>query len=141
MAYFPDQLRKCVAFVGSKDESGKYHFAGSGFWVARDGPANIKDTYRPVYFVTANHVIKKVREKSADNRVWLRVNIKNQGQDWIETPQVCWGIHPTHSTVDLAILKMGIDPRLGHIAWPLRSSVVKDMLDSHSRVNRKESYG
>lgn len=35
MAYFPPDLLKCVAFLGYKDQAGKFHFAGSAFWVSR----------------------------------------------------------------------------------------------------------
>jgi hypothetical protein len=74
VAYFPPDLLKCVVFLGYKDQAGKFHFAGSAFWVSRTGPDDIKNEYRPAYRATAAHVIDEIRRKVADNRVWIRVN-------------------------------------------------------------------
>jgi hypothetical protein len=78
MAYFPAELLKCVAFIGYKDGAGKFHFAGSAFWVSRDGPQDIKDQYRPAYLVTAAHVIDKAQESGTSNLVWVRTNTKDE---------------------------------------------------------------
>jgi hypothetical protein len=141
LAYFPDELLKCVAFVGYRDVSGKYHLAGSGFWISRWGPEDIKDVYRPAYFATAKHVITKVQKESSDDRVWLRLNTKAHGQSWYETPLACWVTHPTDETVDLAILKIGIDATFDHVTWPLEACVVNDSLDVVTTGDRKVELG
>jgi hypothetical protein len=140
MAYFPPELLKCVAFVGYKDQYGEHHFAGSGFWVSRPGRDDLKDQ-RLAYFVTANHVIQKVFTDARDERVWLRVNTKNEGQKWIDTPRICWHTHPTDPAVDLAISKIGIDGALDHMAWPLEGLVVNDSLDIATTGDRKVELG
>jgi hypothetical protein len=66
VAYFPAELLKCVAFLGYKDEDGKFHFAGSAFWVSRAGPEDIKG-HRPAYLVTAAHVIDQVQKNGRNN--------------------------------------------------------------------------
>lgn len=72
MAYFPDELLKCVVFVGYKDGKGNYQLAGSGFWISRPGPEDIKDIHRPAYFVTAKHVIAQIKKESSGNDIPLR---------------------------------------------------------------------
>lgn len=140
MAYFPPQLLKCVVFIGYRDQDGEYHFAGSGFWVSRSGPGDLRD-HRLAYCVTAWHVIQKVKEGAKDGRVWLRVNTENEGQKWIDTPQQCWHSHPTDSTVDLAISKIGIDEKFDHMAWPLEGLVLNDSLDIATTGDRKVELG
>jgi hypothetical protein len=140
MAYIPPELLKCVVFIGYRDQAGEYHFAGSGFWVSRPGQDDLKD-HRLAYCVTAWHVIQKVKEGAKDDRVWLRVNTKNEGQKWIETPKQCWHSHPSDSTVDLAISKIGIDGLFDHMAWPLESLVLKDNLDISTTGDRKIELG
>jgi hypothetical protein len=141
MAYFPDELLKCVAFVGYRDAVGEYHLVGSGFWISRPGPDDIKDIYRPAYFVTAEHVIAKVKKDSSDNRVWLRLNTKESGRIWKDFPIACWTTHPSDKSVDLAILKIGVDKEYDHTAWPLESCVLKDNLDVVATGDRKVELG
>lgn len=141
MAYFPDEILKCVTFLGYKDQRGDFTLAGSGFWVTRGGPSDVPHMNRLAYFATAAHVIEKVTQTSADKRVWLRVNTKDSRYKWYETPEVCWKQHPCDSTVDLAILKIGIDDSFDHVAWPLERSVVKDSLDTPESGDRKVELG
>jgi hypothetical protein len=141
MAFFPDELLKCVAFVGYKDAVGQYHLTGSGFWISRPGPDDIKDLYRPAYFVSAQHVIAKVQKDAFDGRVWLRLNTKQNGQTWYETPLTSWVTHPSDNTVDLAILKIGVDASFDHVTWPLELCVLKDSLDVMTTGDRKVELG
>lgn len=141
LAYFPEELLKCVTFVGYKDQHGEHHLSGSGFWVSRADPNDTGQTHRLAYFVTAAHVIDKVRESSADQRVWLRVNTKNAGQTWQDTPEAIWKHHPHDVTVDLAVAKMGIEARLDHAAWPLESLVANNNLDTPQTGDRKVELG
>jgi hypothetical protein len=139
MAFFPQELLKCVTFVGYRDQNEQYNLAGSGFWVTRQDPCNAR--HRLAYFVTAAHVIDKVRESSADRRVWLRANTRDGGRTWQETPEICWKHHPTDPTVDLAVLKIAIPETLEHMAWPLESSILQDSLDTEQTGDRKVQLG
>lgn len=141
MAYIPDELLKCVAFLGFKNQHNGYGFAGSSFWISRSGPDDIKEEYRPAYLATAAHVITTIKKESADDRVWLRINNnKSGGQQWYETPLACWTTHPDPS-VDLAVLKIGIAEDWDHIAWPLEACVVKEQLDTIDTGDRKVELG
>jgi hypothetical protein len=135
VAYFPLDLLKCVVFLGYKDQDGKFHFAGSAFWLSRAGPEDIKNEYRPAYLGTAAHVIAEIRRKGADNRVWIRVNTTTGTQDSVETPIDCWRNHPDPN-VDIAVLKIGLTG-YDHAAWPLEWCVVDDRLDTLDSGDRR----
>jgi hypothetical protein len=141
LAYFPNELLKCVVFIGYKNEKDEYKFMGSGFWVVRSVPDDLTNDWRPVYLVTAAHVIMDIKNKTGGDKVWLRINTKSDGQKWIETPLQFWKMHPAGASVDLAIIKLGIDASYDHRAWPLDSSVLNDKLDTDQTGNRKVELG
>lgn len=140
MAHIPNDLLKCVVFLGYRDEHEQYHFTGSGFWISRPGPSDIRDVYRPAYLATAAHVIATIKKESADGRVWMRVNTKQGVQEWRETPLQCWATHPDDS-VDIAVLKIGIDEAFDHVAWPMEACVTDDSLDTVDTGDRKVELG
>jgi hypothetical protein len=140
LAYFPPALLKCVVFLGYKNSVGKYHFAGSAFWISRKGPDDIKEEYRPAYLVTAAHVIEKIQKESSDGRVWMRINTKSGNQDWRETPLPFWKTH-SDPAVDIAVLKVGIDSDYDHVAWPLEALVIHDQLDTIETGDRRIELG
>jgi hypothetical protein len=127
--------------VGYKDGKGNYQLAGSGFWISRPGPEDIKDIHRPAYFVTAKHVIAQIKKESSDKGVWLRLNTKAHGQTWYRTPLACWISDPDDESVDLAILKIGIDGTFDHVTWPLELCVLKDSLDVVTTGDRMVELG
>lgn len=135
MAYFPPDLLKCVIFLGYKDQAGKFHFAGSAFWVSRAGPDDIKSEYRPAYLTTAAHVIDEIWKRGTDKRVWVRLNTKDGNQEAVETPVEGWRRHPDPN-VDVAVLKIGIGG-YDHAAWPLEQCVIGDKLDTIESGDRK----
>jgi hypothetical protein len=63
---------------------GQYHLGGSGFWISRLGLDDIKDCYRPAYFVTAQHVIAKIQRDGSGGRMRLPLNTKQNGHTWYE---------------------------------------------------------
>lgn len=138
MAFFPPELLKCVVFLGYKDQLSNFHYAGSAFWVSRIVADDIKDTYRPAYLSTAAHVIRKIRDDGAHDRVWVRVNTKS-GSETIETPLAGWRMHPDEN-VDIAVFKIGIGD-FDHAAWALENCVVGDMLDTIDTGDRRLELG
>src|SRR5689334_6822127 len=82
----PDQIRKCVVFVGYKNSVGVYCFAGTAFYVGRGIEGNDKGW---LYLITAKHVIDGIRDKGA-TEVCLRVNLKNEGGRWVESSIETW---------------------------------------------------
>jgi len=135
MAYIPNDLLKCVVFIGYRQADGKDKFAGSAFWISRPGPEDIANEYRPAYLVTAAHVIEEVKKNlpPGDYRVRIRVNRKTEGQDpWIDTPLPSWKTHPDPA-VDLAVLKIGLDKTLDHFAWPTEGFVSAQSIEDDGR--------
>ena len=64
----PDEIRKCVVFIGYSKADGSRVMAGTGFMVARplheDAPIGGGSTHLSfAYLLTAKHVIDSVRDK------------------------------------------------------------------------------
>jgi len=97
LAYVPNEILKCVLFLGYKDAEGKHVVQGTAFWVSREGPDDIREEYRPVYLVTAGHVIEKIRERSLadDQGVWISVNT-SAGRRWERVYNGSWKFHPDY---------------------------------------------
>lgn len=140
MPYFPAELLKCVAFIGYKDGAGEFHFAGSAFWVSRDGPEDIKDQYRPAYLVTAAHVIDKAQESGTSNLVWVRTNTKDGNQETFKIPVTFWRKHPDIN-VDVAVLKIGVGDNHDNATWPLELCVINSEFNTPESGNRKIELG
>ncbi|MGA2986628.1 MAG: hypothetical protein ABSG32_22740 [Terriglobia bacterium] len=143
LAYIPDELLKCVVFLGYEDIDKRKHFAGSAFWISRPGPEDIRDTCRHAYLITAWHVVDYIQKRSIDGRVYMRVNTKNGVQEWHEIPLACWKSHP-NLAVDIAVMKIGIAPDLEHRVWPMESCVINENLnppDSTYTGDRKVELG
>lgn len=104
----PDEVRKCVVFICYKDIDG-LHLAGTGFFVGV--PSSIPErTY--VYLVTAKHVIKGIKQKSTDNKVYLRINQKNKPTILVSSDLGLWKHHPSESNIDVAILSWAPDENI-----------------------------
>ena len=100
----PDEVRKCVAFVGYKNAEGM-KWAGTAFFVAMQIPY----TDRSFGFaVTAKHVIDGIRRKSTDKRVYLRLNFKDADASFSSTELDEWKTHPNDPSVDVAVMKFFI---------------------------------
>jgi hypothetical protein len=125
LAYIPLELPKSVVFIGYKDSVGADHVMGSAFWVINIQPEeDLRKEYQPAYLVTAAHVLDDIKEKQG-NRVWLRANVKGRAADWFSLGSIdLWEYHPDVS-VDIAILKRGIEPELDHFGWPTNSFVTE----------------
>lgn len=96
----PDEIRKCVVFVCYKSGEG-LQLAGTAFFVSV--PLEITDL-QVVYLITAKHVIEAVTKKSIDQKVYLRMNLKQGQANFVESPIANWIFHPHETNVDVAIL-------------------------------------
>ena len=102
----PDEVRKCVVFVCYQSKNG-FHLAGTGFFVSV--PSSICEQIH-AYLVTAKHVIKKIEEISVDNKVYIRINRRdNKPSELIYSDLTRWKYHPSESNVDIAVLPWGPD--------------------------------
>ncbi len=95
----PDEIRKCVVFVCYKTATSTV-LAGTAFLV---GVKLGKSDFASSYFITAKHVIDGIREKSIDQKVYLRMNLKDAGAKLVKTPIDQWLSHPNESNVDVAV--------------------------------------
>lgn len=96
----PDEVRGCVVFVCYKTREGT-KLAGTAFFVSV--PLEKKE-YQVIYLITAKHVIEGIRERSIDQKVYVRMNLKSEPAKLVETPIENWLFHPQEANVDVAVL-------------------------------------
>lgn len=95
----PDEIRKSVAFVAYEGTEG-LALGGTVFFIGDP----IKDTDRQVlWVVTAAHVINRVRAKSVDQLVRIRLNKRTGGTGWMLTAASDWTVHDTEDVAALSI--------------------------------------
>lgn len=101
----PQEVQKCVAFVGYRLASGEEKVGGSAFFVFKlsEDQTQIPLGFR--YVVTAAHCIERIRDKLALDTVLLRVNRKSGNAAWLNTALKDWHFHPDKS-VDVAVLPL-----------------------------------
>lgn len=111
----PDDVRKCVAFLGLRMADGTFRLAGSLFFLGKikEGEAVASS----MYAVTARHVIDNIRKTGVAESL-LRVNRKDGKAQWLKAPLNEWYVHPTDPTIDVAILTMGLPEPLDHLFLP-----------------------
>lgn len=124
----PDDVRKCVAFLGAKKVDGTYQMVGTAFFVGRTAPGS--QTADPCYAVTARHVVDKVRGLGIAT-IGLRVNTKAGQATWLDMPVDEWIYVKSDPTIDVAIREMGIPPSLDHLAIPFSMSVTDKILSEN----------
>lgn len=124
----PDQIRKCVGFIGYRMADGSFGLAGSMFFLGKDIP----ETKRvgSVYGITAKHVIDNIRKTGLD-RVWLRLNLKSGEAQWFETLLSEWFSHPSDPTIDVAIRPIGLGDNLDHLVYPHSLCVTDEKMNEH----------
>jgi hypothetical protein len=120
----PDEVRKCVAFIGYED-GGQRRFAGSVFFLGRDTPGGRRAD--PVYAVTARHVVELVRNRG-NGQPLLRVNCADGQAKWVPTDAAGWFSPPDDGSVDVAILRAGIPEGLDHLVFPYSQCVDEEKL-------------
>ena len=118
-----EDMRKCVAFVYAK-KSGDLRIAGTAFWVGYPVPGHPDNDQG--LMITANHVIEGVRSFGDDGTVWLRINTKGGGSDYLPTPADTW--YQTDATVDVAFhpWKHPEDKDFDYRAWSLSKAVATE---------------
>jgi hypothetical protein len=91
----PDDIRKCVAFIGILDLKGNFSELGTVFFVA-DSENHI------ACMVTAKHVIDGARNYSVLNTV-IRLNKHDGSIRYLEVGLDDWRYHPNDTSVDVAV--------------------------------------
>jgi hypothetical protein len=114
----PPEMRKCVVFVGWRNNVGPYYLAGTAFFAGKGIEGTDKGF---VYLITAKHVIDNIRDKGCD-KVYLRVNLRNQSATWVETDIQSWKFHPDDlalDVVDVAVMIVNLSSAFDHRLLPL----------------------
>jgi len=101
----PDEVRKCVVFVCYKDKD-NIKLAGTAFFVSI--PSVIEGKSYP-YLVTARHVIEAIKKRSIDNKVYFRINQKDNPTVLLPTDLNQWKYHPNLQNVDVAAAQLAPD--------------------------------
>ena len=105
----PDEIRKCVAFIGAKvpEEGGtasRVVMAGTVFFV--DYP--LGDSAAVTYAVTARHCIRDIQKHQIDDQVHFRLNTREHGTQPVEIPVAKW-VYPDDERLDVAVTEFPID--------------------------------
>lgn len=124
----PDEVRKCVVFACYRNREGITQLAGTVFFVVV-GASEINYSFG--YAVTAKHVIVGIQQNSVDNKVLLRVNMKQGMSQFCETDASNWVFHPEDPCVDVAVMPLWL-PRdqIDYLPLPIEMAatdhVIKD---------------
>ncbi|HIJ43631.1 MAG: hypothetical protein QF511_04350 [Rhodospirillales bacterium] len=100
----PPEIRKCVAFLAIKDETG-VRLIGTAFFVGRPQAETASHTaFHIVHLVSARHVVEKGVNRSVDKIIYVRMNTKDGGSRWIGVAAERWRFHPDDDSVDVAAI-------------------------------------
>jgi hypothetical protein len=119
----PDEMLKCVVFLGYQLPGRVEVAAGTGFYVSR-----LAGKWRFTYLVTAKHVIDGIRARGV-SEVFIRYNLRTGGAEWFATPLSSWVSHPDEYEVDLAVAPIGIPEGTDHLTFPLESAVTDRVIE------------
>ena len=122
----PDEVRKCVAYLGCKTADGLIHLAGTVFFLAIAIPPGTAGGYG--YAVTAKHVIDAIKENSTDGKVYVRLNLRNVGARFAESRIEDWKSHPTDDSVDVAAHLFPFSPDFDHMVFPAAGIATPDVI-------------
>ena len=119
----PDNLKKCVAFIGIKETNGgagEIRYIGTAFIVSV--PSKKIPNIFFLYIVTAKHVARKTE----NHECFLRVNLKNGKSDIFILSNLGWFYHPNETwPSDVAVfpflLESGVIKTIDFEAIPIVS--------------------
>jgi hypothetical protein len=125
----PDEIRKCVCFIYSKEADGSVMPRGTAFFVSVPRTQGLAGNF--VYLVTARHVLAKLKHRRPDGEFLLRLNAADgEGVVWVDTQVDAWRTHPDDDLVDdTAVLPWA--PPLSVIdfkTYPLASAVTDTVI-------------
>lgn len=121
----PDEVRKCVVFVCYKDNAG-IKLAGTAFFASM--PSLIPDITYP-YLITAKHVIEGIKQKSNDNKVYIRINRKDSPSILVTTDIMYWKFHPSTQNVDVAAIQLAPDQSIyDYLTIPSSMAVTSEII-------------
>lgn len=105
--WLPNEITKCVAFLGIKNDHGIFFPKATGFFVSV--PSELNENLHYPYFVTAKHVVVELDKKQ---KYYISVNNKKNESELIECDKsLKWYDHPQHedSAADVSVLSARIN--------------------------------
>jgi hypothetical protein len=120
----PENIRKCVAFVGLRLPDQRFSLLGTCFFIVRDDKPNGYS-----YVVTAKHIIEEIKNKELDE-VYIRFNLTTGGANWVQTNLKYWFFH-NDKNCDVAILPFGFPDNYDHLFYPLSRALTKNVIKEH----------
>jgi hypothetical protein len=127
--FVPDDIRKCVVFIGLQKADLTYKLYGTAFWFGREDPEK-RTAIGPTYLVTARHVIDAIRTTGVED-AQLRVNMKNGDARWYRLRLSDWFAHPTDSSVDISIAQAGVPDDADHLVYPQSLCVTPEVMEAN----------
>jgi hypothetical protein len=101
LMHIPDEIRKCVVFIGNRGVDGEMEFRGTAFLAGR----LVEDIGSWIHLVTAAHIIRGMTTLPYfDGKVLLRVNDREGAAQTLEVSADKWLYHPEEENVDVAVL-------------------------------------
>ena len=118
----PENVRKCVLFIGFRDLDGSTMYGGTAFIVTVSGSS---DSSSFGYVVTAKHVV----EAAGDKPFVLRANLREGDSVVLEATRQHWAFHDD-PTVDVAVAPLVFnDPiDLDIVAIPVRNFLSDEII-------------
>jgi len=123
--FIPELIRKCVAFVAFNCAEGP-RLAGTAFFVGIDIP---NTRVHKTYAITARHVIEAIRQRSVDQKIFFRTNLRKGSTDYFFSKISDWRFHPTNDIIDVAALPMKMPEEIDHLAYPMSQSVSPEIIE------------
>jgi hypothetical protein len=111
----PEQVRKCVVFIGYQLADGQPRLVGSAFFIGRDTDT---DQAKDVFLVTARHVIEGIQKRGVQH-VFIRANTIAGMSVWAKCESNEWLYHKTDQTADVALLRTGVPQGWDHLVIPV----------------------
>ena len=123
----PDEVRKCVAFIGYRPAGGIPRFAGTCFFAGR--PVEGVPDRNFFYAITAKHVLDGIRDAGC-NEILLRLNQKDGSAVWASSSLSDRFYHPDESeVVDVAVAYFNLPDGIDHLIYPLASTATEERID------------
>jgi hypothetical protein len=121
----PDNLKKCVAFLGCAKADGTPVFVGSALFLGDD-----TDEPPLTYLITARHVIDRIKNLGVAE-VLVRINTKSGTAGWTSVGFDHWLLPDPGSSLDVALARVGIPDGADHLLFPrsriLTASLVNEL--------------
>jgi len=135
----PDEIRKCVGYVGVVTSPGSAPVPGGTFFLV-SVPVGPHRAF--LYAVTAAHVIDGVERDGRDLNVHLLVNLWTGGVAWLSSRVLDWRFHPTKAGVDAAVLPLNpaILAAADLLSVPITMAATPDVLASRGLSHGDEVF-